>query len=237
MKRFNLAPDIDRDIKVLLPDGSSRPLATFLLPVAAMMLSALLLMTSLFAPYWRFKLTAPQYPKGLSVQVYVNRLVGDVKEIDGLNHYLGMPPLDEGGRFERTISFVAIVAMALLLSAGVFVHNRWAALLALPALLYPAIFVADLYYILYQYGHSIDPKSALGGAIDPFTPPILGAGKIGQFGSFAQFDVGFYLAIAASVVLLAALWLHRAAYKPVLDARKRVARLAAGDLMVSRLNS
>ncbi len=226
---------LDPDVKVLLPDGSSRPLTMFLLPSAVMMLAALLLVTSLFAPYWRFTLTAPQYPNGLRVQAYVNRLTGDVSEIDGLNHYLGMPSLNEGGRFERRISFVAIVAMALLLGASVFVHNRWAALLALPALLYPVVFVADLYYILYQYGHSIDPKSALGGAIDPFTPPILGAGKIGQFGSLAQFDVGFYLAIAASAVLLVALWLHRAAYKPVQDARKRAAQSARGDLKVRRV--
>ena len=220
MRLFNLDPDV----KVLLPDGKTKPLMTFLLPSAVMMLAALLLVTSLFAPYWSFKLNAPQYPNGLRVQAYVNRLDGDVKEIDELNHYLGMPPLDEGGRFERRISFIAIVAMALLLGAGVFVHNRWAALLALPALFYPAVFVADLAYILYDYGHSIDPNSALGGAIPAFTPPVIGLGKIGQFGSFARFEVGFYLAIGASVVLLIALWLHRSAYKPVLDARKRVSQ-------------
>lgn len=229
MRIFNLDPDV----KVLLPDGSTRPLMTFLLPSAAMMLAALLLVASLFAPYWNFRLTAPQYPNGLRVQAYVNRLAGDVKESDELNHYLGMPLLDEGGRFERTVSYAAIVAMALLLGASVFVHNRWAGLLAVPALLYPVIFVADLYYILYQYGHSIDPKSALGGAIPAFTPPLIGVGKIGQFASFARFDVGFYLAIAASAMLLIALWLHRSAYKPVIDARKRAAASAQSNLKVT----
>jgi hypothetical protein len=177
----------------------------------------------LFTPYWSMTMTAPQYPKGLKVDVYVTHLDGDVREIDGLNHYLGMPPLDEGGRFERSIAPLAIVAFGLLLVAGVFVHNQWAALLALPVIGYPLIFLADLWWILYQYGHSIDPESALGGAIQPFTPPLLGQGKVGQFGTIANWEIGLFLAFAAAALVLVALWFHRAAYKPIVDARKRAA--------------
>ncbi len=65
------------------------------------------------------------------------------------------------------------------------------------------------------------PQSALGGAIKPFTPPILGGGTIGQFGTFARFEIGFYLVMASLVVILIGLWFHRRAYKPVADARKR----------------
>jgi hypothetical protein len=218
MKLLNLDPDV----KVLLPDGSTRPLMTYLLPSALLMIASLLIMLSMFVPYWSMKLRAPQYPKGLKVDVYVNHLQGDVFEIDELNHYLGMPPLDEGGRIERSISFIAIVVLGLLLIAGVFVHNQWAAALALPALGFPLAFLADLWFILYQYGHSIDPTSALGGAIQPFTPPIFGDGKIGQFGSTASPEIGLYMAFAAIVFVLLGLWSHRAAYKPIVDARKHM---------------
>lgn len=219
MKRF-LA--LDPDVKVLLPDGSTRHLTDYLLPSALLMLAALLLIISMFVPYWSMTLKAPQYPKGLKVDVYVNRLEGDVREVDELNHYLGMPPLDEGGRLERSISVVAIVVLGLLLIAGVFIHNQWAAILALPVLAYPVIFLADLYLILYNYGHSIDPTSALGGAVKPFTPPIFGEGLVGQFGTVARAETGLILTLAAVVVVLAGLWFHRAAYKPIVDARKRV---------------
>jgi hypothetical protein len=88
--------------------------------------------------------------------------------------------------------------------------------------------VADLWWILYQYGHSIDPSSALGGAIEPFTPPILGRGEVAQFATIAQFEIGFYLALAAVAVVLVALWFHRAAYKPLVEARKRAKTAAVG---------
>jgi len=220
-------PSLDPDVRVLLPDGSTRHLSDYLWPSAFLMLAALLLMISMFVPYWSMTMKAPQYPKGLRVDVYVNRLEGDVREIDELNHYLGMPPLDEGGRLERSLSVFAIVVMGLLLIAGVFVHNRWAGILALPALGFPLVFLADLYWILYQYGHSIDPTSALGGAIKPFTPPILGEGAVGQFGTVAHFEIGLFLALAAVGVVLIGLWFHRAAYKPIVDARQKIKAQAA----------
>lgn len=219
--------ELDPDVKVLLPDGSEHRLGEYLLPSALLMFATLLLMISMFLPYWSMTMQAPQYPKGLKVSVYLNHLQGDVREIDQLNHYLGMPPLDAGGQLERSLSIAALAAMGLLLLSGVFIHNRWAGVLALPSLLFPAVFLADLWLILYRYGHSIDPKSALGGAVKPFTPPVLGAGKVGQFGTVASFEAGMWLAIAAVVVVAAALWFHRAAYKPLADARARVRAAAA----------
>jgi hypothetical protein len=214
---------IDSDVRVQLPDGSSKPLMDYLIPTALLMLAALLLMTSMFLPYWSMTLFAPQYPDGLQVNVYVNQLEGDVREVDSLNHYLGMPRLDEGGQLERSISRFSIVALGLLLMGAVFVHNRWAAVMALPATGYPFIFLADLFYILYTYGHSIDPQSALGGAIAPFTPPLLGPGTIGQFRTIASAEAGLILAFLAVGVILLGLWFHRAAYKPIADARLRLA--------------
>jgi hypothetical protein len=215
-------PSLDPDVKVLLPDGSTRSLMTYLAPTALFMLAALLLMTSIFTPYWTMRMSAPQYPKGLRVNVYLSHIEGDVFEIDELNHYLGMPKLDEGGRLERSLSIVAMVVLGFLLVGSIFVHNQWAALFTLPALGFPFMFLADLWWILYQYGHSIDPKSALGGAIKPFTPPLFGEGKIGQFGTSATPEVGLFLAFAAMCVILVGLWYHRAAYKPIVDARKRM---------------
>ena len=218
----------DPDVQVVRPDGTSVSLSTFLVPTAIFMLAALTLMASMMLPYWQMRLTAPQYPKGLYTRVFVNHLEGDVSEIDALNHYLGMPKLDEGGQFERSVSVLALSVVGLLMLGTTFVHNRWASLFVIPALLWPLVFLGDLALILYQYGHSIDPKSALGGAIKPFTPPILGPGAIGQFGTVAEAGPGLILAVIASGLLLIGLWYHRKAYKPIVDARKASKKQGSG---------
>jgi hypothetical protein len=192
----------------------------YMIPTLLFVAAAILLVSSIFLPYWSLTLHAPQYPKGLTVQAYVNRVEGDVSEIDGLNHYIGMRPLDEAAAFEKSISIFGIIGVALLILAAVFVHSRWAALLALPALLLPAVFLIDLQYWLANFGTNLDPTAALSSSVDPFVPPVLGEGVIAQFSTWAVPDTGLWVAIAASVLIAIGLWFHRAAYKPLVDAAK-----------------
>jgi copper chaperone NosL len=200
----------------------------FLLPSLFLGLAAILLIVSLFFPYWNMKLEAPQYPKGLFVHAYVDRLEGDVREIDGLNHYIGMRPLEEAAQLERSLSIVLITVTALLVAAAVFVHTKWAALLALPAVLFPFIFLLDLYLWMRNFGQNLDPTAALSNFIEPFTPPILGEGLIGQFKTIASVDIGWYLAVTASILVLVGLFFHRRAYKPLVDAAKQSAESSEG---------
>src|SRR6185369_16380557 len=52
--------------------------------------SSLLIIVAYFVPLWRIDLFAPQYPEGLVMKIWVNKLSGDVDIINGLNHYIGM---------------------------------------------------------------------------------------------------------------------------------------------------
>lgn len=192
----------------------------YLIPTVLFLLAALLLLISVFLPYWQMTLYAPQYPKGLTVQAYLNQLKGDVSEIDGLNHYIGMRPLNEAATFEKSISIIGVTVLALLVLAAVFVHNRWAALLALPALLFPVIFLADLQYWLANFGQNLDPTAPLSSSVKPFVPKVLGVGVIAQFKTIARPGPGLWLAIAASGLILVGLYFHRRAYKPLVDAQK-----------------
>jgi copper chaperone NosL len=190
----------------------------YLLPALFLGLAAFCLLVSIFQPYWKMTLMAPQYPGGLRVQVYVNRMEGDVSEIDGLNHYIGMRPLGEAAQLERSLSIVAITVLSLLILAAIVVHTRWAAVLALPALTYPAVFLADMYYWMHNFGQNLDPRAPLN--IDPFVPPIIGEGFVGQFRTVAAVESGFHLALLASFLILIGLFFHRRAYKPLVE-RKR----------------
>ena len=193
----------------------------YLLPTVFMGLAAFCLIVSIFQPYWSMTLEAPQYPNGLHIQSYINRLEGDVAEIDGLNHYIGMRPLAEAAQLERSLSIVLVAVTSLLVLATIFVHTKWAVLLALPALLFPIFFLADLGYWLRNFGQNLDPTAALSNTIEPFTPPVLGEGLIGQFRTVASAESGFYLACLASILILIGLYFHRRAYKPLVEAAEK----------------
>ena len=178
-----------------------------------------MLVISVFLPFWRSTLNAPQYPGDLTIEAYLNRLEGDVGEIDGLNHYIGMRPLDEAAPFERSISIIGVVALGLLILAAIFVHSKWVTLLVIPAILFPAIFLLDLQWWMANFGRNLDQTAPLSSSVDPFVPPVLFEGRIAQFSTWAQPGIGLWLAILASVLIIIGLAFHRRAYKPLVDAQ------------------
>jgi hypothetical protein len=170
----------------------------FVLLVAA----GALLLASLLLPYWQITLHAPQYPKGLIVQAYAYKLAGNVSEVDGLNHYIGMMKLGDAAVIERQIAPFAIPLIALLAVTSFWLPGVWRFLARVPIVIFPIVFAVDLFWWLYYAGHSLDPNAALSSSIDEFTPRITGIGVIGQFSTDANFMLGFVLAIVAAVMVL-----------------------------------
>lgn len=185
-------------------------------PSLCLMLGRLLLLISIFLPYWHMELEAPQYPQGLFLTAYVNHLAGDVKEIDGLNHYIGMRPLDEAARFEKIIAIWAVISMFLLIELAALVHSRWAVLLAIPAITFPVAFLVDLRFWLVTFGRNLDPDAPLSSSVKPFTPTLLGEGGIGQFMTWAELGLGWWLAICGAAITVVGFFFHRRAYRPLL---------------------
>ncbi len=192
------------------------------LPMWLFSAAAMLLIVSLLLPYWVLKLSAPQFPKGLTVTAYVNRLTGDVGELEGLNHYVGLGSFQDAATFERSIAIAAIIMLAGLLVAALLIHSRWVVLLVTPALLFPIIFLVDLQYWLWNFGHHLDPAAPLAKAVGEFTPPIFGPAEIAQFDTFALPGFGLILAFLASGFVAAGLHYHRKAYKPLIEAREEI---------------
>ena len=187
-------------------------------PSQLIIVSAILLLVSLLLPYWVLNLKAPQFPDGLTVRAYVNRLEGDVGELEGLNHYVGLGSFEDAAVLERSIAIYAIVGLAALLVAALFIHSRWVLILTLPAILFPVVFLIDLQYWLYDFGHNLDPLAPLAAAVGEFTPPIFGPAEIAQFNTMALPGLGLIVAFIASGLLIYAMVLHRRAYKPLIEA-------------------
>ncbi len=187
----------------------------YLTPTFILMLARVLLLLSIFLPYWHMELEAPQYPNGLFLTAYVNHLQGDVKEIDGLNHYIGMRPLEQAAAFERAASVWLIVAMFLLVEGAAFIHSKWAVLLALPAVGFPAGFLVDLHFWMKTFGQNLDPSAPLSASVKPFIPTVLGEGGIGQFKTYADLGWGYWLAVGCAVLTIIGFVFHRRAYRPL----------------------
>lgn len=189
----------------------------FYLPALLFGIAAILILISIPLPYWEMELNAPQYPKGLHITAYVNELTGDLFEINGLNHYIGMRPLEEAAQLEKAMSRIAIVLLGTLTLVSIFIHTKWVVLMAIPAITMPAIVLIDLQWWMAKFGTELDPTAPLSNSIDPFIPKVLGRGTIAQFDTFALPGIGLYLAILASVLVVVGLYYHRQAFKPLVD--------------------
>jgi hypothetical protein len=132
--------------------------------------------------------------------VYARRIVGDIGELNALNHYIGMIPISDAFFPELRLLPLAFGAVAAACLGAAFIRRRWVA--ALPLGLMLAVAVYGFWSIrrrLYQFGHDLDPTAAI--RIDPFTPPMLGENQIAQFATYAYFDWGSILPLAAGVVV------------------------------------
>jgi len=201
------------------PDQHAQHSFRYGTPGFLLLIARVLLLVSLFLPYWHMALHAPQYPDNLNLIAHLNHLGGDVAEIDGLNHYIGMRPLGEAAQIERSVGVYFMIMFVILLELASFIHSRWTVLIVLPVVLFPGVFLLDLYLWMSHFGKNLDPDAPLSNSIEPFVPPILGTGTIGQFKTVATPGIGLILATIASVVLIIALLFHRRAYLPLIRAQ------------------
>ena len=84
-------------------------------------LAAASLVVALFLPFWRITLVAPQYQEGLTLNIYAYKLIAgnngqDLFEINNLNHYIGMKPIEAADFIEmRWVPFALGVFVLLAL--------------------------------------------------------------------------------------------------------------------------
>ncbi len=186
----------------------------------AAVVAAALLFLAMGMPLWKMTLLAPQYPGGLHMSAYGDRFEGDVREINILNHYIGMKPIDQDEVLELRLFKPAMVALiVVILVLGVVRLPHWLKVAeSLLIWLLPLGLVLDLQWWLYRYGHSLDPKAPL--RLPAFTPRVVGVTRVMNFHNEAGLATGFWLLVAAAAVislgpsLLRALWELPRALRP-----------------------
>jgi copper chaperone NosL len=205
-------------------------LSRFVVAAAALLL-ALLYVT----PMWRIDLGAPQYPEGMGIRIWVDRIQGagpnDLRNLNGLNHYIGMKAIEPDQIAELRYMPVivgALIATGLLVAlvgrrGPLFAWFGAYTLVALAGL-------ADFWKWEYDYGHDLDPTAAIKIPGMAFQPPLLGGKQLLNFHASSWPDIGGVVAIISlTVVALVVLYeiRRRRRSAPALGAAAAVAVAAA----------
>jgi hypothetical protein len=180
-------------------------------PRVLLFAAVLLLVPAYLTPLWKMTMFAPQYPDGLRMQIYSYKLSGgnggqDVKEINVLNHYIGMHELTTADFAEfKWIPFVVGALALVFLRAALL--GRTGTLLDLFVLyLYFGLFsLWSFGYKLYSYGHDLAPTASV--KVAPFMPPLFGHKKLANFEVYSFPSAGSYFLAAAALALGAGLFL------------------------------
>lgn len=141
---------------------------------------------------WKMTLYAPMYPKGLVMQAYGTKILGDLTEINLLNHYVGMHPITEDSITLMWLYPIGVASLVLAgIAAAVLPHLRkW---IAAGVMMIPVSMLVTIQYYLYYFGHNLNPDAPID--LPPFTPLVLGKSTIVVFHSFSVpgFAMAFYL--------------------------------------------
>ncbi len=178
------------------------------IPRIALVILVIPLLISFMWPLWRISMVAPQYPRGLSLDVYASHMESgheglDLPEINELNHYIGMHKITSDELRDLEWIPFALGGLALLTLRVAAVGNVRALVDTAVLTAYVSLFAFGRFvYMLYDFGHHLDPTAAV--KIDPFMPVVFGSKKLANFTtySFPQLGSLFMGIFAGGLVLI-----------------------------------
>ena len=177
------------------------------LPRVLVIIAGLLLLTLFFAPLWRITLLAPQYPNGVHMHIYINKIggaePGTLQNVNILNHYIGMKPIEPDSIPELKFLPYVVIGLFVLALLTAWADNKkiylsWVIFfgLCLAAGLY------DFYLWEYDYGHNLDPTAAIKIPGQGYQPPLIGSKQILNFKAISTPMLGAYLMFAGMALTL-----------------------------------
>ncbi len=174
-----------------------------------LILCGLALLITLYVPLWSIYLEAPQYPEGLSMSIYVDKVGGDIDIINGLNHYIGMKTIHTNDFVEFSILSYCVVFFALFfLITGWLGNKKLLYILSILFILFGIIAMVDFWRWEYDYGHNLDPEAAIKVPGMTYQPPLIGYKELLNFGAYSFPDIGGYIFLFAGLVILSIIFLH-----------------------------
>src|SRR5574337_2109298 len=178
-------------------------LSRIIIAVASLALTA-----TYFLPVWFIFLIAPQYPEGLTMNIWLNKITGQVDIINGLNHYIGMKHI-RPEMFPEFSYLVYVVAFFIAFGLIVAITGKRKLLFAyiLTTIAGGVAAMYDFYKWGYDYGHDLDPKAAIQIPGLTYQPPLFGHKTLLNFDAYSYPDVGGWIVVGIAGVFIA-VWVY-----------------------------
>lgn len=200
-----------------------------------MLLAALSLLALFAFPMWKIVLYAPQYPDGVEMHIWINKIggtsPGTLQNVNILNHYVGMQAIEpdaipELQYFQYVI--VGMVALGLLITLA----NKRSLFLAWTVVLIGICLLGmyDFYLWEYDYGHNLSDTAPIKIPGASFQPPLLGKKDILNFVAVSLPHIAGYFVGLAMALGFGAWWLGRKTGKNEKVAAGAVQRTTVGLL-------
>jgi len=177
------------------------------------LVAVLILVPSFFFPLWNMSFYSNQYTDGLVLHIYSYQLEGgktpnrdDLREINSLNHYIGMRPLLESD-FSEFTWVPLVIGLLMILALRAMVIGKMSNLVDVFVLFtyFGAFSMWSFYHRLYMYGHNLDPTASI--KVQSFTPPFFGSKQIANFMVNSYPGPASYALFAFALLLLVAILL------------------------------
>ena len=164
-------------------------------------IGSLALIIMFFVPAWSIYLIAPQYPEGLSMQIWLNKISGQVEIINGLNHYIGMKHI-KAEMFPEFSFLVYILGFFILFGLAIaFTGSRKLLFIYLVLSLIGGVAaLVDFYMWGYKYGHELDSSAAIKVPGLSYQPPLIGHKKLLNFDSYSYPDTGGWVVVGVTAL-------------------------------------
>lgn len=167
------------------------------------LLGTLALLLTYILPIWRIDLWAPQYPEGLSMFIWLDKLSGQVEIINGLNHYIGMAHIKEEMFPEFDILpwiMGGIIAFGLLVSF--FRTRKWLLSYLILLIVCGIAALVDFYKWGYEYGHNLAEDAAIKVPGMSYQPPVIGYKQLLNFGAYSVPASGGWIVVTLGLILI-----------------------------------
>jgi copper chaperone NosL len=176
--------------------------------------AALMLIFLFFFPIWKISLIAPQYPQGISMYIWINKITGEtpgtLQNINILNHYVGMKLIEpdsipELGYFQFIIIGMGVLALFFAWLDRKPLYLAWTILFVILGTL--AIF--DFYLWEYDYGHNLSPTAPIKVPGMAYQPPLFGKKTLLNFVAYSYPSFGSLFFGLSIVFGFIAFWLSK----------------------------